>query len=243
MYTENSTLKFLVNKIVLAGRICRWLLLFQEYDFEVVVKPIWLNVGPDHLSHIKTGEEPTNLEEGLPHAHLFAVPVVDGHFEDIIHFLTIGTAPEGYTVQQRKELVVRTTNFSVIVGNMYKMGSNEILRWYVPEFERSSILTDSHGGTARGNYAGRATAQNIIRTGLWWPTLHQDSKAYCKACDACQRTGRPSWMDDITLNPQMAWQPFEKWAIDFVAPIIPQAKTGARYIINAMEYLTHWAKV
>jgi len=39
MYTNHSTLKYLVNKHVLGGRICRWLLLFQEYDFEVIVKP------------------------------------------------------------------------------------------------------------------------------------------------------------------------------------------------------------
>ena len=38
MCTDYSTLNYLVNKPVLGGRICRWLLLFQEYDFEVVVK-------------------------------------------------------------------------------------------------------------------------------------------------------------------------------------------------------------
>eukprot|EP00253_Pinus_taeda_P021031 PITA_21031 len=107
MYTNHSTLKYLVNKTVLGGRICRWLLLFQEYDFEVIVKLGQLNATPNHLSCIETGEEPTNLEEGLPDAQLFAVCVVDGHFEDIIHFLMIGTSPEGYTTQQKMELVVK----------------------------------------------------------------------------------------------------------------------------------------
>jgi len=88
MYTDHSALKYLVNKPVFGGKICRWLLLFKEYDFEVVVKPRRLNAGPDHLSRIKTGEEPTNLEEGLPNTHLFAVRVTDGHFEDIIHIIT-----------------------------------------------------------------------------------------------------------------------------------------------------------
>lgn len=62
MYTDHSTLKYLVNKLVLGGRICRWLLLFQEYDFEVIIKTGRLIVGPDHFSRIKTGEESTNLE-------------------------------------------------------------------------------------------------------------------------------------------------------------------------------------
>jgi len=109
MYMDHFVLKYLVNKPVLGGWICRWLLLFQEYDFEVVVKPRWLNVGPDHLSRTEIGEEPTNLEEWLPDAHLFTVCVVDGNFEDIIHFLTIGFAQEGYSVQQKNELVVRAT--------------------------------------------------------------------------------------------------------------------------------------
>jgi len=34
-----SALKYLVNKPLLGGHICKWLLLFQEYDFEVVMKP------------------------------------------------------------------------------------------------------------------------------------------------------------------------------------------------------------
>jgi len=61
MYIDHSALKYLVNKPMLGGRICQWLLLFQEYDFEVVVKPGSLNAGPDHLSLIETSEEPTNL--------------------------------------------------------------------------------------------------------------------------------------------------------------------------------------
>jgi len=73
--------------------------LFEEYDFEVIVKPGRLNIGLDHLLHIETGEEPTSLEEGLPDAPLFVVRIANGHFEDIMYFLMTGTAPEGYTVQ------------------------------------------------------------------------------------------------------------------------------------------------
>lgn len=99
MYTNHSALKYLVNKFVLGGHICRWLLLFQEYDFEVIVKPGCLNAWSNHLLQIETGEEPTNLEEGLLDTQLFAVHIMDGRFEDIIHFLTIGVVPKEYFVQ------------------------------------------------------------------------------------------------------------------------------------------------
>lgn len=81
------------------------------------------------------------------------------------------------------------------------MGNDEILQRYVPEFEREKILAEAHGGAARGNYAGRATTQKILLVGLWWPTLHQDLKAYYRACDICQQTGKPSRRDEMPLNP------------------------------------------
>ena len=50
IYTDHQALKYLVNKPLHHGRICRWLLLFQEFEFEVIVRPGKLNVSLDHLS-------------------------------------------------------------------------------------------------------------------------------------------------------------------------------------------------
>eukprot|EP00253_Pinus_taeda_P020837 PITA_20837 len=183
------------------------LLRVKEYDFEVIVKLGRLNASPNHLSRIENSEETTNLE-GLLDAQLYAVRIANGHFEDIIHFLTIGTALQGYSIQHKKEL----------------------------------ILAEAHAGVAGGHYVGRAIAQKILHVGLWWPTLHQDSKAYFRACDVCQRTGKPSRRDEMPPKPQMMLQPFGKWAIEFMGPITPQGKTGAHYIITAIEYLTQWVE-
>lgn len=84
--------------------------------------------------------------------------IEDNHFADIIHFLTMGMTPEGYTNQQEKELVVHGTYFTIIAGHLYKMGSDEILGEYVPEFECSSILAKALGGAVRGHFIGKATA-------------------------------------------------------------------------------------
>ena len=118
MFTDHSALKYLVNKLVLGGRICRWLLLFQEYDFEIIVKPRRLNAGPDHLSRIDSGEEPSNLEDNLPDAQLFSIQITDDYYADITQFLTTGVAPEDFTKQQKKQLVVRAADFTLIEGHL-----------------------------------------------------------------------------------------------------------------------------
>jgi hypothetical protein len=78
------------------GGFCRWLLLFQEFDFKVIVKPGKLNVRPDHLSRITNGEEPTNIEDKFPDAHIFSVQIADEYFAEIIQYLSIGTAPQEF---------------------------------------------------------------------------------------------------------------------------------------------------
>ena len=82
-YTDHQALKYLVNKPLHHGRICRWLLLFQEFEFKVVVQSGKLNVGPDHLSQIDTGEEPIGVEYDLLDAQLFRIEAVPVELEEI----------------------------------------------------------------------------------------------------------------------------------------------------------------
>ena len=123
------------------------------------------------------------------------------------------------------------------------MGPDEILRICVMEAERQLILSKAHEGITGGHYVGKETVHKVLRDGLWWPTLHRDAKDYYRACDVCQRVGKPSRRDEIHLALQLTLQAFEKWAIDFMGPINPPGKcTGARYIVTAVEYLTRWVK-
>jgi len=46
---------------------------------------------------------------------------------------------------KKKELVVKAVDFFVIAGKLYKMGSNEVIHRYVPEYERHSILAEARG--------------------------------------------------------------------------------------------------
>jgi hypothetical protein len=96
MFTDHSMLKYLVNKLVLGGRICKWPLLFHQFDFEVIVEPGKLNVGPYHLSRITNKEEPTNLEDNFPDAQLFSFHIIDEYFTNIIQYLSTGTVPQEY---------------------------------------------------------------------------------------------------------------------------------------------------
>jgi hypothetical protein len=112
-------------------------------------------------------------------------------------------APSEYTITQKKQLVFWAADFSLIAGQLYNMGLDEILRRCVMDAERPLIFIEAHEGIAGGHYARKETTQKIIRACLWWPTLHRDAKDYYRDCNACQRVGKPSRIDEIPLAPQL----------------------------------------
>jgi hypothetical protein len=47
--------------------------------------------------------------------------------------LSIGIAPQEYTTVQKKNLVVRATDYQLITGHLYKLGAENIFQRYVLE--------------------------------------------------------------------------------------------------------------
>jgi len=77
------------------------------------------------------------------------------------------------------------------------MGLDQILRRCVLQHERKDVLWECHARVVRGHVGGKATAIKILHAGLWWPTIHKDSKAFAKECDVCQRVGKLSRRDEL----------------------------------------------
>jgi len=126
-FTGHFALKYLVNKPVLEGRIFIWLLLFQEFTFKVIMKPGCLNVGPDHLSRLKSSDAGGLIDDQPLDADLFWVKAIPDYLEDIVLFLTIGKCLEDYKETQRRNMVVRVADYQLIAGQLYKMVLGQIL--------------------------------------------------------------------------------------------------------------------
>jgi hypothetical protein len=82
------------------------------------------------------------------------------------------------TVAQKKQLVVKETNYQWVVGNLYKLGVDGVLRRCVLEHERLMILEEAHDEIVGGHYAERENEKNVLCVGLLCPTLHKDAKEY-----------------------------------------------------------------
>ena len=130
------------------------------------MKPSRLNATLDHLSKIKIGEEPTNIEEGLSDAQLFKVDVADDYYDQIIQFLATGVAPADFSTIQKKRLVVKASNFQLLAQKLYKLGPDEILRRCVLPHEQGKILEKAHVGITGEHYGERAMTRKVLHVGL-----------------------------------------------------------------------------
>ena len=56
------------------------------------------------------------MDDNILDAQLFSVKMVNGYFGDIVKFLNTGLTPQGYTIAQKKQLVVKEIDYQLIVG-------------------------------------------------------------------------------------------------------------------------------
>ena len=137
------------------------MLLFQEFEFEVVVRAGKLNADPDHLSRIDTREELTRVEDDLLDANIFWIEAVPAELEEIAQFLENGQEPEGMSTKKKQILAMKVAPYTLINRFLYKMGLDEVLCRCVLEHERENIMHEEHYGLARRHFQSNKTAKKI----------------------------------------------------------------------------------
>jgi len=72
--------------------------------------------------------------------------------------------------------VVHAVDYQLIVGQLYKLGLENILRHSVIDHERPNILWECHSEFLGGNVGIKATIRNILQVGLWWLRVFKYSR-------------------------------------------------------------------
>ena len=146
-HVDHSALLYLVNKQALTGRLARWMLLLQEFDFQIHHRPGVQHTVANYLSRLELGEPADSTYDDLPDANLFSLTTTttpdeneDEWIRDMTHFLSTGLPPDHLPLDARKWLAVRSRNFCLITNTLYHKGSDCIWHRAVRQFEKHTIL-------------------------------------------------------------------------------------------------------
>jgi len=115
-----------------------------------------------------------------------------------------------------------------------------VMRICVPEHEQREILRKCHGSPYGGHHAGDRTAQKVLQSGFYWPTLFKDARKFIISCDECQRVGNISRRNEMPMNYSLAIEPFDCWGFDFMGPFPPSE--GYTHILVVVDYVTKWVE-
>jgi len=95
VYTDDSAVKHLLSKKDAKPRLVRWILLLQEFDYEIKDKKSSENLVADHLSRILYDRESkSSVSKCFPDEQLYVVHP-DPWYADIVNYLVTGKIPEG----------------------------------------------------------------------------------------------------------------------------------------------------
>ncbi|MCO5552318.1 hypothetical protein L7F22_005829 [Adiantum nelumboides] len=106
-HVDHSALLYLARQQNLTGRLARWVLLLQEFEFEVIHHPGAQHAVVDYLACLDSGEPSTRIADEFPDASLFLTRVVADEarleqsarkipsipwtwYEEMFHFLDSG---------------------------------------------------------------------------------------------------------------------------------------------------------
>ncbi|KAI5323819.1 hypothetical protein L3X38_032892 [Prunus dulcis] len=244
VYTDHAALKYLLSKKDAKPRLIRWVLLLQEFDLEIQDKKGNENVVADHLSRLiipaATEADSLPLSESFLDEQLFAVKIETPWFADIVNYLAKGVVHPDFSYQQKKKFLSDVKHYFWDEPYLYKYCADQIIRRCIPEAEQESVLKFAHHYACGGHFGQKRTAEKILQSGLFWPTLFRGSQNWCKACDRCQRVGNQSRRNEMPQQSILIVELFDVWGIDFMGPFT--SSNGHQYILVAVEYVSKWVE-
>ena len=136
---------------------------------------------------------------------------------------------------------MQVARFTLIGDCLYRRSFGGPYLRCLDSTEAQYVLAKLHEGICSNHTGGRSLAHNAHSQGYYWPTMKQDSKAYVKKCDRCQRHALIPRMPPEVLNPITNPWPFAQWEMDIVGPLLVAA-TQKKFLIVATNYFSKWVE-
>nr|GFA70796.1 reverse transcriptase domain-containing protein [Tanacetum cinerariifolium] len=205
VHTDHSALKYLFAKKDAKARLLRWVLLLQEFDFQVLDTKGAENLAADHLSRLENPYEnvldPKEINEKFPLETLSMVTFRGDSnaswFPDFANYHAGNFIVKGMTSQQKNKFFKDVKHYFWDDPFLFKICADQVIRRCVHGEEAFDILEACHNGPTGGHHGANLTAKKIFDAGFFWPTIYKDAYEFVKNCDSCQRQGKISQRDEM----------------------------------------------
>nr|GEW98941.1 reverse transcriptase domain-containing protein [Tanacetum cinerariifolium] len=248
VYTDHSTLKYLLAKKDSKARLLRWVLLLQEFTFKVIDTKGAENLTADHLSRLENPHQnvldPKEINESFPLETLNLVSTRGNSstpwFADFSNYHAGNFGVKGMSSQQKSKFFKDVKHYFSDDPFLFKICKDQVIRRCVHGQEAIDILKACHYGPTGGHHGPNYTTKKVFDSGFYWPTIYRDAQDLVKTCDVCQGQGKISQRDEMPQIFIQVCKIVDVWGIDFMGPF-PSSR-GNKYILVAVDYLSKWVE-
>lgn len=218
--TDHYSLKWLYKLENPSGRLSRWSLRLQGYDFEVIHRKGKAHVVPDALSRAVTYVDVSRADE-------------DTWYTDLKR--TILSRPDKYV------------KFKVKNGKVYKFinfghptfDEEDDWKLVIPKSLRKTVLYQCHDDPSSG-HLGIFKTQKRVANSYFWPGMNTDIARYVRACEICKAQKPEQQMPFGQMRPRLISRPWEVISTDFVGPL-PLSRNRNRFILVISDLFTKYS--
>ncbi len=235
------------------GRLGRWAILLSNLKYTIRYRPGRVNENADFLSRIPIAAVTTVVEQPDPVEIGDTGVLYDEQQRDKLCKEILAYKDDGILWDEHsRDMPIWAKEI-----DLFFVSNGILCRTYTPTSKkrrpfvqkqvvvplsmRKQLLQEYHDSPTSGHLAYHKT-HHRVRDKFYWPTLLNDIKEYCKACQVCalqRRKPTKTFLNSIDL----ASAPNEAIGMDFLGPISPISLAGNKYVLVMTDYFTKWVEV
>ena len=230
------------------GRLSRWALALQEYEYTIKYRKGSQNSNADALSRLQSDQLQcgvTEVSSGYSSEHIRELQLQDPVLKIVSNYLSRGSKPtqkdqQRYPAQLKRWLQVwhqLVMKEGVLYRRMDAPGYDqckEVL--VVPSSLKSFYMQQCHDIPSAGHQSFQKTLDRL-RSQTYWVGMATDTRMYCETCDNCHCSKDPLPPHLPMINTPIG-KPWEMVAVDVLK--LPLSTKGNQYLLVIQDYFTKW---
>lgn len=220
--TDHSALLWLLKQTDLKGRMARWVLKLQQYDYEIRHVKGKSNVVPDAISRFPV------LETAL-----IEINDDDGNNDTWYSNLKskIEAQPDKYDNH-------KINNGKIFVKLNKQPNSTEFkYKLVVPQNKRIDVIKECHDSPTSAHLGAFKTTKRVLQR-YYWPGVAKDVKEYVRKCDVCLKSKTTTKAQFGTMGKmKVSTRPWQMISMDLMGPFVRSTK-GNQYLLVVCDHFT-----
>ena len=227
--TDHASLKWLMSLKDLSGRLARWSLKLQAFDFQIEHRKGTLNVVPDSLSRVFCDSLD---DEELPMLGFDTLEFDNDEYSELRK-----------TIEENQE---KLPDLKIIDGYVYKKtmfnrSSPEVdeYTWklWIPSTLTHTLISEAHEPPTKSHGGIHKTLQRL-RQLYYWPNMTTQVRNFINKCEACKLAKPNNQVSKPPMGGEMTTErPFQRLYIDFLGPYV-RSKNGNSHIFIVLDHFS-----